>query len=133
MGEDNQIWPEDSAISWYYNYESRPSPAFADVSRSDFAFVPMQWGVDANNPTDDTFRRDVEEQLDGGWNITHVLGFNEPDGTFDIGGSDVLPAVAAEAWVVNFEPLAERGAKLGLSAGALVRQRRGSKIAYQRA
>ncbi|KAG9258811.1 uncharacterized protein F5Z01DRAFT_4496 [Emericellopsis atlantica] len=114
--EDNKIWPEDSAISWYYNYESRPSPAFADISQSDFAFVPMQWGVDANNPTDDTFLRNVEEQLDGGTNITHVLGFNEPDGTLDIGGSDTLPEVAAEAWVVNFEPLAKRGVKLGLPA-----------------
>ena len=113
--EDNNIWIQDgSAISWYYNYQSLPSPAFADKSQDEFAFVPMMWGVDANNPEDTTFLNDVKDLIDGGRNITHVLGFNEPDAPNSWGGSDVRPAVAAKAWVANFEPLAELGVKLGL-------------------
>jgi len=114
--EDNSIWTRDgSAISWYYNYESTPSPAFSDVSQDDFRFVPMMWGVDTNNLEADDFLRDVESLIDDdGRNITHVLGFNEPDAAWDVGGSNILPEDAAKAWVVNFEPLAEKGVKLGL-------------------
>lgn len=113
--EDNKIWVQNNSdLTWYYNYGSLPSPAFSDLSQDDFEFVPMMWGVDANNPSDDTFLNDVKDLIDGGRNISHVLGFNEPDAPFSWGGSDVLPSVAARAWVANFEPLAELGVKLGL-------------------
>lgn len=113
--DDNQIWVQDnSALTWYYNYGSLPSPAFSEQSQDEFEFVPMMWGVDATNPDDDTFLNDVKDLIDGGRNITHVLGFNEPDAPFSWGGSDVQPAVAARAWVANFEPLGEMGVKLGL-------------------
>jgi hypothetical protein len=111
---DNKLWAgPDSDITWYYNYQDTPSPAFSDFSQSEFEFVPMMWGV-----TDDleatTFLDNVKELIDDGRNITHVLGFNEPDAPNDWGGSDVQPKDAARAWVANFEPLGEMGIKLGL-------------------
>lgn len=112
---DNSLWVQDgSLLTWYYNYDATPSPAFSSQSQSDFEFVPMMWGVDANNPSSTAFLDQVTDLLDSGTNISHVLGFNEPDASNDWGGSDIDPEVAAEAWVANFEPLAKRGVRLGL-------------------
>ncbi|KAG6003476.1 hypothetical protein E4U21_002012 [Claviceps maximensis] len=114
--EDNKVWVQPgSDLKWYYNYQSLPSPAYSALSQEQFEFVPMMWGVGAN-PNDTRFLQDVKKLLDSGTNITHVLGFNEPDGTSDVGGSNVLPANAALAWVANFEPLGKMGVKLGLPA-----------------
>lgn len=113
---DNSVWVESgSDLSWYYNYQSIPSPAYSDLSQSEFEFVPMMWGV-GPNPDDTAFLDEVTSLIEGGRNITHVLGFNEPNGPNDWGGSDVAPNIAARAWVANFEPLAEMGVKLGLPA-----------------
>ncbi len=115
FNDDNDVWVQDgSALTWYYNYDSFPSPAFSHLAQDEFEFVPMMWGVDQSDPIDTTFLNKVTELIDSGVNITHVLGFNEPDAPNDIGGSDILPATAAQAWVANFEPLAEMGVKLGL-------------------
>lgn len=114
--KDNKIWVQSgSDLTWYYNYQDTPSPSYTDLSQDDFEFVPMMWGVGAN--LDDTsFLDKVKSLMDGGTNITHVLGFNEPDGTTDTGGSGIQPSDAAQAWVANFEPLGKLGVKLGLPA-----------------
>lgn len=114
--EDNKIWvQEGSDLTWYYNYQDLPSPAFADYSQDEFEFVPMMWGVSAENPEDTTFLSHVRDLIEQGTEIKHVLGFNEPDMAV-AGGSGVEPDIAARAWVANFEPLAEMGVKLGLPA-----------------
>ena len=111
--EDDQVWVRSgSDLTWYYNYKGEPSEAFAGLAQEDFEFVPMLWG----SIDDASFRESVESQIDAGRNISHVLGFNEPDGPQQYGGSDTAPARAAEVWVRNIEPLAERGVKLGLPA-----------------
>jgi hypothetical protein len=110
---DNKIWVESgSDLSWYYNYGSTPSSAFADYSQDEFEFVPMLWG----SISDTSFLDEVTSLIDGGRNITHVLGFNEPNGDQSTGGADLEPALAAQVWVKNIEPLAEKGVKLGLPA-----------------
>ncbi|KAI3319460.1 glycoside hydrolase family 128 protein [Xylariaceae sp. AK1471] len=111
--EDNKIWIEDgSDLTWYYNYNPTPAPAFASTSQNDFEFVPMLWGS-----IDDTaFLNSVNDLIDGGRNISHVLTFNEPDGPSQYGGSNILPSKAAQVWVDNIEPLAEKGVKVGLPA-----------------
>lgn len=114
---DNKIWVQSgSDLTWYYNYGVQPSPAFSSLSQEEFEFVPMMWGVDSNNLKDTSFLDSIKSQIEGGTNITHVLGFNEPDTKADWGGSDIEPKDAAQAWVVNFEPLADMGVKLGLPA-----------------
>jgi hypothetical protein len=72
----------------------------------------MLWG----SISDTSFLDSVTSQIDGGRNISHVLGFNEPNGASSTGGSDITPSAAAQIWVNNMEPLAEKGVKLGLPA-----------------
>ncbi|KAH6660751.1 glycosyl hydrolase catalytic core-domain-containing protein [Truncatella angustata] len=111
--QDDKIWVQSgSDLTWYYNYGSTPSSAFSDVSQDDFEFVPMLWGT----ISDTAFLNEVNSLIDGGRNITHVLGFNEPDGDQATGGSNMQPALAAQVWVKNIEPLAAKGIKLGLPA-----------------
>ncbi|OLN87536.1 Alkali-sensitive linkage protein 1-like protein 3 [Colletotrichum chlorophyti] len=116
--QDNKIWiQQGSDLTWYYNYQEEPSPTFSSKSQAEFEFVPMMWGVSSANPEDTTFLEKVKSLIkDRDINITHALGFNEPDGPHIYGGSDVAPALAARAWVANFIPLQEMGVKVGLPA-----------------
>ncbi|KAI1775888.1 glycoside hydrolase family 128 protein [Hypoxylon cercidicola] len=110
--QDDKIWIQsDSDLTWYYNYGWTPSSAFGDVPQDRFEFVPMLWGAIDNTSFLDTIRT----QIDSGLNISHVLGFNEPDSQYN-GGSNIQPSVAADVWVKNIAPLADRGVKLGLPA-----------------
>ncbi|KAH6609821.1 hypothetical protein Trco_003167, partial [Trichoderma cornu-damae] len=114
--QDNQVWVQSgSDLTWYYNYQSQPSSAYTSLSQQKFEFVPMMWGV-TDNLTDTTFLNQVKALIDQGTNITHVLGFNEPNGSPSSGGSGINPKDAAQAWVANFEPLGKLGIKLGLPA-----------------
>lgn len=111
--QDDKIWVQSgSDLTWYYNYGSQPSTAYSSYSQDEFEFVPQLWG----SISDTSFLDNVTNLIEGGRNITHVLGFNEPDGESSTGGSDILPALAAQVWVNNIEPLAEKGVKLGLPA-----------------
>lgn len=51
-----------------------------------------------------------------GLNISYILGFNEPDGPFSEGGSNVTPARAAARWLTDVEPLWNHNIKLGAPA-----------------
>ncbi|KAM3522992.1 hypothetical protein MY4038_008384 [Beauveria bassiana] len=114
--QDNKLWrPPGIDLTWYYNYGSIPSPAYADVAQDQFEFVPMMWGVGAD-PSDASWLADVKGLIKQGRNITHALAFNEPDAPNSWGGSNVDPHIAAQAWVANFEPLAAMNVKLGLPA-----------------
>lgn len=110
--EDNKIWPPPGTdLTWYYNYQPSPSPVYAGVSQADFEFVPMCWGPSS------TFLNIVKAQIDGGRNITHVMGFNEPDEPQGAtGGSGISPMVAAQAWIDQIEPLRKLGVKTGAPA-----------------
>lgn len=102
--EDDRIWVSPTSdLTWYYNYESTPSPAF---DGSDLEFVPQLWGSST------TFLDDVQKQIEGGANISYVLAFNEPDGG-DNGGSNIPADTAAQTWMREIEPLKEMGVKLG--------------------
>ncbi|KAI1819395.1 glycosyl hydrolase catalytic core-domain-containing protein [Xylaria intraflava] len=111
--QDNDIWIRDgSDLTWYYNYGPTPAPAFADKSQDAFEFVPMLWG----SIDDTSFLDDVNNLISGGRNISHVLTFNEPDGSTQYGGSGIAPAKAAQVWVDNIIPLQKKGVAAGLPA-----------------
>lgn len=111
--DDYKVWVQSgSDLTWYYNYGSTPSSVFSGVSQDKFEFVPMLWGA----ISDTSFLTSVERQIANGVNITHVLGFNEPNGPASSGGSNITPLTAAQIWVKNMEPLAAKGVKLGLPA-----------------
>ncbi|KAH8678946.1 glycosyl hydrolase catalytic core-domain-containing protein [Tricladium varicosporioides] len=108
---DNQIWVQPgSDITWYYNYQTQPSPAYSNRTQEDFEFVPMAWSPST------TFLNDVTALVKGGRNIKHVMGYNEPDGYSSTGGSNVDPKVAASNWLSQIQPLAKMGIKLGAPA-----------------
>jgi hypothetical protein len=108
---DNQIWVEgNSDLTWYYNYGVQPSPAYSNRTQEEFEFVPMLWSPST------TFLSSVTSMIDGGRNITHVLTYNEPDGSSSTGGSDVDPGTAATNWISQVEPLRKLGVKLGAPA-----------------
>jgi hypothetical protein len=107
---DDQLWIQPgSPISWYYNYEYVSSTVYDNFSQ--LQFVPMLWGDYSNS-----FMSTVQYYLSIGRNITHVLGFNEPDGSGSEGGSNVTPARAAARWIQDIEPLRQYGIKLGAPA-----------------
>ena len=113
---DNQIWVESgSDLTWYYNYELTPSADYNNRSQTEFEFVPMLWGAPATT-TDTAFLDGVKSMIKGGRNISHVLTFNEPDGTSSTGGSSIDPALAATTWIREIEPLRELGLKVGAPA-----------------
>ncbi|GAP86989.1 putative glycoside catalytic core protein [Rosellinia necatrix] len=109
--EDNEVWVRDgSDLTWYYNYSPSPAPAYAGQAQGDFEFVPMLFG----SIDDTSFLDTVTGLLDGGRNVTHVLTFNEPDGSTQTGGSNLYPWKAAQVWVDNIIPLQAKGVKAGL-------------------
>lgn len=108
---DDDNWDRaGSPLTWYYNYKYEPSSVYADKTQEQFEFVPMLWGLTAGTE----FYDSVTAQIKAGRNITRVLGFNEPDGPAQYGGSNMLPSLAAQVWVKNIEPLGKLGIKLGL-------------------
>lgn len=109
--QDDANWDSaTSDLTWYYNYASKPSPAFANLPK--FQFVPMLWGTGDSS----SFLSDVQSQITAGANISYVLGFNEPDGDSSTGGSGIPAATAAQIWMQQIEPLAKQGVKLGAPA-----------------
>ena len=118
--QDDQIWDSpSSAITWYYNYGATPSRTYLGSSNK-FEFVPQLWGrpsTSSNSGQNDTgFLNSVSGQIKTGTtNITHVLGFNEPDMS-SYGGSGIAPSDAAQIWMQQIEPLARLGVELGSPA-----------------
>lgn len=111
---DSNIWDSPTSdLTWYYNYGSNPSPAFANAKN--FQFVPMLWGTnDSSSAT--AFLDSVRQQLNEGANITSVLAFNEPDGSPQTGGSNIPSDLAAQTWIRQIEPLKKKGIRLGAPA-----------------
>ena len=99
----------ETILTWYYNYQMSPSPSLA--SQTHLEFVPMLWGS-PDNANDFSFSDTVQNLIRQGKNITHVMGFNEPDGTFETGGSSMSPIGAAATWRRVLQPLREKGLKL---------------------
>lgn len=103
---DAGIWHNNTDLTWYYNYSGNET---LELEGSDLEFVPMYWG----EPDETTFRDAITTRKRSGENITHVLGFNEPDMERKVGGSDLSPSDAAELWQDQIEPLKDLGIKVG--------------------
>lgn len=107
---DDQIWVEDNSdLTWYYDYTDTPAAAYSNRSQEEFEFVPMLWGS-ANSSG---FASEIRSQMAVGRNISHILTFNEPDGTSSTGGSEISPVDAASIWIKDIEPLRNESIKIG--------------------
>lgn len=120
--QDDAIWLNETSNhpTWYYNYKATPSTVFSNYSQSDFEFVPMLWGNTALE-NDISFLNTVEQLVNEGLRIQHVLTFNEPDFPNKWGGSELEPQEAAQTWVKNIVPLQKSGIKVGLPAVATLK------------
>lgn len=108
---DNQIWVENNSdLTWYYNYGPTASAAYSNRTQEEFEFVPMLWSPST------TFLSSVQSMIKSGTNISHVLTYNEPDGTASTGGSNIEPTVAAANFISQVQPLSKLGVKLGAPA-----------------
>ena len=103
-----------SDLTWYYNYSPTPSSAYDNLTQSEFEFVPMLFTAPSSG--DDSFVTTIKSLNSGGRNITHVLTYNEPDGSFATGGSNLDPATAAQGWISQIVPLQKLGIKVGAPA-----------------
>ncbi|ODQ54641.1 hypothetical protein SAICODRAFT_47328, partial [Saitoella complicata NRRL Y-17804] len=93
------------SLTWVYDYTNEPPSPSSEYGSLNF--VPQQWNADSASQLANT--------VEGDTNITHVLGFNEPDASGN-GQSGMEPAYAAEVWKEYIEPLAAKGIKLGAPA-----------------
>jgi len=81
-----------SPLSWYYNWS--PYPNTGQIPADRMEFVPMIHGIDA------TKSPQTERVISGlPQSSTHLLSFNEPDGTTGSGGSSIKPEDAAKAYI----------------------------------
>ncbi|KAK1656786.1 glycosyl hydrolase catalytic core-domain-containing protein [Colletotrichum godetiae] len=91
-----------SLISWYYTWSTWP----AQVLNSSIAFVPLIHGVDDASDSGLSSRLSA---LPG--SSTHLLTFNEPDGTTSSGGSSIDPEDAAKAYIEHIVPFRNSGSR----------------------
>lgn len=88
------LFSANSSIDWYYNW----SPNI--ISTIDLPFVPLLHGLD------DASSSQVKDTLNAlPASSTHLLTFNEPDGTTSSGGSAIAPSDAAQSYIDNIVPL----------------------------
>lgn len=81
-----------SPLSWYYNWS--PYSNTVQIPSDRMQFVPMIHGIDATqSPQTESVIRGLPSSS------THLLSFNEPDGTTGSGGSSIKPEDAAKAYV----------------------------------
>ncbi|KAH8783190.1 glycosyl hydrolase catalytic core-domain-containing protein [Diaporthe sp. PMI_573] len=95
-GDVDLLLSPNSRISWYYTWSAYP----VQNVNSTLTFVPLIHGVDdASSP-------DVQGAITSlPATSTHLLAFNEPDGTTSSGGSSISPSDAARAYIDNIVPL----------------------------
>lgn len=68
---DNDFWDSSTSdLTWYYNYGASPTAEYDGKLQ----FVPMLWGAPTDPSTDMTFYNTVSGLIDGGMNITYILG-----------------------------------------------------------
>ncbi|KAF6824280.1 Alkali-sensitive linkage protein 1-like protein 1 [Colletotrichum musicola] len=103
QGDNQLLTSGNSLISWYYTWSTWPAQSLND---SHLVFVPLIHGID--NAEDDELRNRLDRLPDS---ATHLLTFNEPDGTTDSGGSSIEPEDAAKAYVEHILPLRDSGSR----------------------
>ena len=100
LGDDhNSDWSlltsGESPLSWYWNWSPWPTNS---ALVSDLNFIPQIHGIG-------NLIADVAQAKTIPKNSTHLMAFNEPDGTTDSGGSSISPEDAAKAYIEHIRPL----------------------------
>lgn len=92
--DQNLLFSANSSLDWYYNWSPN---VLATVN---LTFVPLLHGLD------DAASDQVIATLNAlPASSTHLLSFNEPDGTTSSGGSAISPSDAAQSYLDHIAPL----------------------------
>lgn len=92
--DEDLLLSANSSIDWYYNWSPNP------VAGLSLAFVPLLHGLsDAGSASELGTINSLPASS------THLLTFNEPDGTTSSGGSAISPSDAAKAYIDDIVPL----------------------------
>lgn len=102
-GPDGSIqqYTSTGKVQWYYTW----SP---DGFQGNLEFVPMLWGPTQTGDWSNNINHTIQEL-----NVTHALGFNEPQ---EVSQSNLSPSDGASLWKQYLEPLKGQGIKLGSPA-----------------
>lgn len=81
-------------VSWLYNWGVAPtgSPTNIGQGEGNIAFLPMCWNASFN----ETAMRNYLSQHQG--EVKYLLAFNEPNLSWSVGGAQMTPQQAADAW-----------------------------------
>lgn len=92
--DDNLLYSANSSLDWYYNWSPNT------VAGIGLPFLPLIHGLDdaASSTVMDTIANLPSTS-------THLLTFNEPDGTTSSGGSAISPSDAAKSYINDILPL----------------------------
>ncbi|KAI1322351.1 glycosyl hydrolase catalytic core-domain-containing protein [Xylariaceae sp. FL0255] len=102
-GDYSLLLSSNSPIDWYYTWSpvAAPSDIFPSGAESRIEFVPAL-------PDLDNLADDISTATNLSSSSTHLLTFNEPDGTTSSGGSSISPQDAATAYINQVVPLRDR-------------------------
>lgn len=105
---DNSLLTSDkSPLSWYYNWSPYPPP---EVPSDNLEFVPLIHGLDEAESSQ------ISRQINSlPSSSTHLLSFNEPDGTTSSGGSSISPEDAAQSYIDHIVPYRDGDRKWNIS------------------
>lgn len=99
-GDEDLLLSNNSRIDWYYNWSPYP------VTGISLPFVPLIHGLSDASSTSEL---DAINNLPA--SSTHLLTFNEPDGTTSSGGSSISPSDAAQSYIDNIVPLRQSSSR----------------------
>ncbi|KAJ9653164.1 hypothetical protein H2198_007626 [Neophaeococcomyces mojaviensis] len=92
----NIFTSKSSPLKWYYNWS--PYPVGNPRSFRNLEFVPLIHNLDS-------LSNDLSQLSNLPSTSTHLLTFNEPDGSTSGGGSNISPSDAAAAYIHSIAPL----------------------------
>ena len=81
-------------VSWIYNWGVAPTGSATNIGQGEgkIAFLPMCW----NGSFNETTIRNYLSQHQG--EVKYLLAFNEPNLSWNVGGAQMTPQQAADAW-----------------------------------
>lgn len=94
-----------SPLAWYYSFST-----WRALPSSSFEFTPMIHGTKDIPDAVPSIQSMAKSGV-----ITHVLTYNEPDGSVESGGSDITPQDAAQTYLDSIVPLRDEPYKLKIS------------------
>ncbi|KAF2657591.1 glycoside hydrolase family 128 protein [Lophiostoma macrostomum CBS 122681] len=106
--DNNLLLSTNTPLSWYYNWS--PNPASQQIPSESLAFAPLIHGLDEASSSS------VSSAINSlPSSSTHLLSFNEPDGTTSSGGSSISPSDAARSYIDHIVPYRTSSRKWSIS------------------